>query len=155
MGFVAGDFPNLGVWRFADATGWRELTGVRATSLQINSRGDVAGEFPGHGVFLFTDAAGFRRLTTFEARTVGLDADDDVVGEFPNLGVFRFLAAGGVRLLTSSEVREANNSDQGEVGISATGDVVADVNGGLFFFPAAGGTPVALTAIDAAFLSVA
>jgi hypothetical protein len=58
-GDVAAAFPNQGVWRYRDLTGWQQLTASNVTQLAMAGGGAVVVENPGYGVWRYLDATGW------------------------------------------------------------------------------------------------
>ena len=55
------------MWRFEDASGWKQLTTANASLAAIDAFGDVAIENPGFGVWRWEDGFGLKQLTTADA----------------------------------------------------------------------------------------
>ena len=91
----AASFTGQGVWFFGEA-GWRQLTGVDATSLAAGAPADgsgpsaVAAAFAGYGLWRFQDGGGWVQLTAANASMVGINDNSDVVAEFPGWGVWTY-----------------------------------------------------------------
>jgi hypothetical protein len=119
-GDVAAEFPNQGVWRYEDATGWQQLTGSNVTQVAI-ANGNVAVENPGYGVWRYEDAKGWQNLTTWDASHIGIDAYGDVAAAFPNQGVWRYEDATGWQQLTASNVSQLAMAPNGYVVVENPG----------------------------------
>ena len=84
------------MWRYEDASGWRQLTTANASQVSIAGNGIVAIEIPGAGVWRFEDATTWTQLTTANASQVDVDGNGDVAIVIPAraCGASRTRAAG-------------------------------------------------------------
>src|SRR5947209_1646889 len=85
---VAVEVEDFGVWRFEDATDWRQLTPADVDLLAINARGDVAAEIEHFGVWRFEDATNWQQLTPTDVTSLALNDSGSVAVAINDFGVW-------------------------------------------------------------------
>ena len=118
---VAVEIPGGGVWRYEDATGWKQLTTANASLVSVDPSGDVAIEIPGAGVRRYEDASAWKQVTTANTSQVSIAGNGFVAVEIPNAGVWRYEDASAWTQLTTANASALDMDGNGDVVIEIQG----------------------------------